>query len=361
MKAELSLRLLATADDFDVAAAAWSSLLAQLPAAVVTQNVEYLQAYLQAFAPAPEQCMAVLVYADKQLVAVFPMRRASRQLLGLTLKVLEFPQLPMPIRDVLIAPGVAPQRVVDCLREQLHTLIGPWDCLHLADVPATSSLLTPLSGTVHRSSGLSNAISVAGAGYVQTRLNSNARNNLRRNIKKLSALGDYQCRTVTAPGKALEEAFSSFLETEAAGWKSVSGGKRAVKLHADQTQFYRTLLHTKAAQGLAHIHLLLLDGRAIASDYCVVTKDVSFSLKHGYDETYAAAAPGNILRAYTIDYYEQDATVNTLDLVSNWDWHSRWKPMQRTIHDVKIFNRSVPGYAALGLQTLRRRLQHARA
>jgi CelD/BcsL family acetyltransferase involved in cellulose biosynthesis len=190
--------------------------------------------------------------------------------------------------------------------------------------------------------GVSHLIDVSEPGYIANVLNANARNNLRRNQNKLQEAGDFEFLTVSEFPE-LETAYEHFLTTEAAGWKSVRGGKRAIKLHADQTRFYHDLMRRLAVTGQCHIHLLYLNGQPVASDYCVVSGDKSFSVKHGYDETYSKLAPGNLLRAYTIDYYEKSETVNSIDLLSGWDWQRRWRPERRSVFDIKIFRRSLLG------------------
>jgi CelD/BcsL family acetyltransferase involved in cellulose biosynthesis len=235
--------------------------------------------------------------------------------------------------------------VVDALAEQLRET-SPWVYLHFRAVPASSRLVQESRQSrllqLRQTCGSSNAIDVSTGDHLRQALTSNMRSNLRRKRKRLETLGRIEFVTVTEPA-ALDEAYQGFLDTEAAGWKSVSGGKRAVKLHADQTTFYRTLMKLKAEEREAHIHLLLLDDTPIASDYCIVSRGTSYSLKHGYDERYAEAAPGNLLRAYTIEYYQAAPSIHTLDLISAWSWHERWHPTVRPIYDVKIFNRSASG------------------
>ena len=56
----------------------------------------------------------------------------------------------------------------------------------------------------------------------------------------------------------------------------------------------------------------------------------------------------------TIRYYEQQADIHTLDLVSDWDWHQRWHPQSRPIHDLKVF------HSGLASQLLYRAIQFRR-
>ncbi len=324
----------------------WSALAEQLTSPALSQYPEYYQAYTAAFSPQPDECFITAFYRDESLVAVMPMRAVRRKAIVLGVWALKFPEIPMPIRDVLVLPGVSFQGILHCLTEQLETET-PWHYLHLARVLETS--VVPSIGSisektlaVRRRVGNSHALDVSASGYIQTHLNSRARNNLRRNRKKLAGLGRYEFRTADSL-PALETAFESFLDAEAAGWKSVRGGKRAVKLHRNQTDFYRDLMRRSAAQGRCHIHLLLLDGRAIAADYCILTKNSCYSLKHGYDEKFSSVAPGNLLREYTINYYCARPKIRSVDLISEQPWHLTWRPVRRKVFDIKIFKPTTLG------------------
>jgi hypothetical protein len=249
--------------------------------------------------------------------------------------------------------------VMDALSDYLRKT-WPWHYLHFRAVPSSSRLVSesPRPGLMLLSEpcGASNAIDVSGGDHIVRVLTRNMRSNIKRKRKRLEALGRVEFATVTDTAE-LDAAYQGFLDTEAAGWKSVRGGRRAVKLHTDQTLFYRTLMRLKSETREAHIHLLLLDGTPIASDYCIVSRGTCYSLKHGYDERYAEATPGNLLRAYTIEHYQTDTSIHTLDLVSAWSWHERWRPDTRPIYDIKIFNRSPFARLLHSLVSAKRSLQ----
>ena len=359
----LKVSVLTEEAELEPLAAEWSEITARLPCVLPTQCLEYLCAYRRAFHLGAADFQLILLRENGRLVAVVPARLETRRVLGMKLRVLGFTDLPMPIRDVLILPEVDLARVVEALSQQLRT-IWPWVYLHFRAVPSVSRLVsaTPEQGLMllRQQCGSSNAIDVAAGDHLARVLTSNMRNNLKRKRKRLDALGRVEFVTVTEPAQ-LEQAYQGFLDTEAAGWKSVRGGRRAIKLHADQTTFYRELMMLKSSKREVHIHLLLLDGAPIASDYCIISQGVCYSLKHGYDERYADATPGNLLRAYTIEHYQAAPTIQTLDLISAWSWHERWRPNARPIYDVKIFNSSLLGRLLHAASSARRSLDARRS
>jgi CelD/BcsL family acetyltransferase involved in cellulose biosynthesis len=98
-----------------------------------------------------------------------------------------------------------------------------------------------------------------------------------------------------------------------------------------------------AATGQCHIHLLYLNDEPIASSYSIISGDKSFSVKIGYDETYSKIGPGNLLRAYVIDFYEKSDSINSIDLVTGMESHRKWRPIRRGVFDIKVFNRNSRG------------------
>ena len=332
----------------------WQRLCGRLPQVLPTQTFEYVQAYVTAFDLSGDPWAIIALYDQDQLCALLPLVTRRRKAAGISLTTLNGMDLPMPIRDAIVAPGIQMQSIVQTLKQ---TQSDPWVYLHMRALPDSSLLLEPatLNNTLvlHHPCGRSNAISVDDTDHHATHLSRNFRSDLKRKMKRLEKQGAVELVTCTEPAE-LETAFEEFLDTEAAGWKSVSGGKRAVKLHADQTAFYRQLMRNNAATGHAHIHLLRVNETAIASDYCIVANGVSFSLKHGFNEAWLDYSPGNLLRSWTIRYYEQQADIHTLDLVSDWDWHQRWHPQSRPIHDLKVF------HSGLASQLLYRAIQFRR-
>lgn len=332
---------ISTDDEFDRYEQAWTLLTEKLKNQLPTQRYDYMAAYFKSFNLENENVLLIACYRSDELVAVLPWRCSVKRVYRWSLPILEFVQLPMPIRDIIVAPNEDLETILRECGAFIQRLF-PWQMIQLDAIPSTSPLLNLTSGLDLRMRvrGQSNAIDVSASGHLQSALSANFRNYLRRKRKKLDALGKVEFQTATLSDE-LEVAYQSFLDTEAAGWKSVSGGKRAVKLHTDQTEFYNRLKESSCAKKQAHIHLLLLNGVAIASDYCILGKGASYSLKHGYDEKYSEMAPGHLLRAYTIEYYEASEDTHTLDLVSSWAWHDRWHPLSRPIFDVKIFNKQV--------------------
>ena len=295
----------------------------------------------------PSQILIAAFFEESALVGILPLRYVTLQKFGAEFGILEFANTPIPTRDFLTSKGLSLGDLLDCLSDQFKASFGEqWDMIRLEEIarPLSTDDIGRFRGTSPIVSiiGHDNRIELGEGNYITESLSGNMRSNLRRRKKKLAKLGEFEFRTVSS-FPDLEQAFDDFVETEAAGWKSVTGGKRAIKLHPDQRDFYFDLLKRFAAQDLAHIHLLELNGKAVASDYCLLAGDTVYSLKHGFDETYSDVTPSNLLREYTIEYYSASDAYNVIDLVSGWDWQDRWKPVARDVRSIKAFNRTPAG------------------
>ena len=353
----LEVRIYRGLDEIGSIQREWFDLAESLGSAGLTQYPEYMLAYLQSFDTVGDDVFVACVLNQNRLVAIFPCRLVAERVFGIRLRVLDFPDYPVPIRDVLFGPSESSTAILQAFTSQIGLSTGlGWDYMRFRGV-LESSVLVKLAAKFRRSSAMhydfSHLLSLKTDQYVETVLNSKARNNLRRNRKKLSSHGEYEFRTFTKFPE-LEDAYQAFLETEAAGWKSVKGGKRAIALHEDQSAFYLDLLRRCSKSERSHIHVLYLNGKPIASDLCILTAKSCYSLKHGYDEQYSDLAPGNLLREYAIEYYSRSRNIESIDLVSGMAWHLTWRPERRKVFDVRFYNNSLRGILLYYFRRIRR-------
>jgi CelD/BcsL family acetyltransferase involved in cellulose biosynthesis len=121
----------------------------------------------------------------------------------------------------------------------------------------------------------------------------NFRSQLGRRRRGLEKEGELVFRT-TLGGPSLDEDLDAMLRVEAAGWKSTEG--TAILSDARTQSLYRAFAHVAAERGWLRLHLLELDGRAIAADYSLVFAGGEFLLKTGFDEEWGRLSPGLVLR-----------------------------------------------------------------
>lgn len=342
----------------------WSELARRCGAGRLMQFPDYYLSFAEKLLTDPNGMLIAAFRDDRALVAVLPLQFTIRKKLGISFGVVEFPATPSPIREFIALDNRSLADLVGCLKKQFQPVFGkPVDMLRLSGFTVSDFEAFQAAGGSGISSvsniGKNNYIQLTDGDYMQEKLSSNMRSNLRRRRKRLDKLGAAEFKTVTQLPE-LNSAFDAFVETEAAGWKSERGGKRAIKLHEDQLSFYRDLTSRFAKTGRCHIHLLTLDGNPIASDFCLVSGNSVASLKHGYDEQFTDVTPSNLLREYTIEYYAQDNAVDVIDLVSGYAWQDRWKPDHRSVCLARDFNHTFKGQLLRLVTSLRERSAHSK-
>lgn len=128
--------------------------------------------------------------------------------------------------------------------------------------------------------------------YLTKAIGKNHKREYRRLWRRLGETGalDYRIATEQA---AILDAFETFLILEAAGWK----GERGTAFLSKQrdTDFARQVIRNLAEQNLVRIHMLVLDGRVIASLVVFIIGDQAWTWKTAYDESLKAFSPGVLL------------------------------------------------------------------
>jgi CelD/BcsL family acetyltransferase involved in cellulose biosynthesis len=127
-----------------------------------------------------------------------------------------------------------------------------------------------------------------------------------RQMRRLRERGELTFR-VARDGAAVEE----FLALEAKGWKGAQ--RTALGAEAGLAAFTRTMLEGVARDGGLAIHLLELDGEAVAAGVILRTRERAFYWKTAYDESYAEFSPGVQLTLELSRVQQRDATIASTD------------------------------------------------
>ena len=123
-----------------------------------------------------------------------------------------------------------------------------------------------------------------------------------RQMRRLKDRGDVAFR-VAADALAIE----AFLALEARGWKGAQ--RTALGADAGLAAFTRSLLASLARDGKLAIHLLELDGEALAVGVILRSGDRAFYWKTAYEESYAEFSPGLQLTLELSRVQQRDASI----------------------------------------------------
>jgi CelD/BcsL family acetyltransferase involved in cellulose biosynthesis len=171
------------------------------------------------------------------------------------------------------------------------------------------------------------------------RLTSHFRRNLRSHRNKLESLADVRFVTVSgqAGQAALEAELDAFMTVEASGWKGPDGTGSAIRLHPELIDFYRTLATAMSGpDDRCEVNALYVEGRCVASQFCVRTGHDYAILKIGYDEAYARLGPGQLLFDKTLERCCDDPAIKRLDLVGDASWCKDWHAAARSTQQVHV-------------------------
>jgi len=160
------------------------------------------------------------------------------------------------------------------------------------------------------------------------RMTKHFQRNLRAHRNKLQLSGDVKLVTVSAQDgvDAIEAELENFMTLEASGWKGRNGAGSAILLQPKLVGFYRDLATKMLGQeDRCEINALYLNGRCIASQFCVRTGQEYAILKIAYDEAFARLGPGQLLLLSTLERCCADPQIKKMDLVSDESWFKDWQ------------------------------------
>lgn len=309
--------------------------------------------YLDSLEQNPDCVYFFAVYRGESLVGVVPLKSSVRELRGMHLRLLELPHHPhMALRDGLLestADNVAMVRaLVSHLREQTEL---SWDVLLLSCVPDGSTMASAfraaaparLVSTMH---GYSHYVEFSGSpDEISERVSGSFRRNLRRLERRASELGTLAYRSYRTTQELLQ-AFPSFLEVEASGWKGAKEEGTAISCRPELRAFYERLIRSFSRNESCVINLLWLDDICIAGQFGLLVDRVLYILKIGYHEAYSNLAPGNLLMASVMRNFSHNGAVRAVSFVTGPSWSHLWRPDMNPVWDHYVFNATWRGLIA---------------
>lgn len=319
----------------------------------------WFEAYARTLADDPAALRVFVAYAGAVPTAVFPMIARSRKLGGLSLRVLEpANDLHLPLCDFVFEKTGANAGLTAALVDFLRGADTSWDALYLPTLLDDSAAWFSLSSLALPRSIVepgSDCDYLASFPFEQRleSLSKNFRGALRKARNKLTVEPDVEFQSITEPPE-LDAAFQAFVEVEGSGWKAAQGS--AINLIPRVHAFYRALVSGFAPLGGVEINLLRLGGRCIAAQFCLKVARCLYILKIGYDEQRAKLAPGNMLLENVLRRYGAGSDLDEVNLISNAEWHTDWKPLRHQRRTAIVFNRSPRGVAAYLAKHASRRL-----
>lgn len=131
-------------------------------------------------------------------------------------------------------------------------------------------------------------------------ISSNRRKSLRRNMNKLSKLGDVTIERLIKECD-LESWISHFLALENTGWKHEKGS--SILSCENETRLYKQIIIEAFHRENLIFSRLCLDGKAIAYTLDIASGSRCYCLKSAIDQEYRKYSPGVLMEFETLKYY----------------------------------------------------------
>jgi CelD/BcsL family acetyltransferase involved in cellulose biosynthesis len=178
------------------------------------------------------------------------------------------------------------------------------------------------------------------------RFNADRRSDFRRAARRAAALGAVTYEIHAPAPDQFDALFDEAVAVERHSWKADAG--TAMATDPAKQAFFRAFLKAAAADGLARIAFLRIDGKAAAMQLALEWRGRFWLFKIGFDHGYGRCSPGNLLMLHTLG----DAAARGLtgyELLGNIEpWISQlWTRDAHPCRTIRTYPANPAGLAAL--------------
>ena len=334
-------------------ASTWRSLTAQLPLKRHFHHVEWYLSLAETFERhnlPPLQCVAVFSDGDR-LVAVFPFRLMPLRIgsMQLTALHLESDQINSETaRDLVMAPGVAETTFFQGFVKYMADENQKWDVISLPGILEDLFAATALNHSaqlpfIQMAGGVRGMIVFITCGENDRpfeRLSKGFRQNLRTAHNKLKTT--QVTFEIASTESDLVRLLPDFLKVESSGWK---GELRTSALqHPETNTFIRQLISHFGSSGGCEIHLMRFNNEPVAALFGIVTDNIWYIFRIGYDELQHRVSPGHLIIENLLKQNFDQRHFGVLTPYNAPSWLHAWKPDRLVrIFDAYVFRPSPEG------------------
>jgi CelD/BcsL family acetyltransferase involved in cellulose biosynthesis len=182
-----------------------------------------------------------------------------------------------------------------------------------------------------------------------------------KNIRRLGnraerETGSSQIEYVSAPDR-LRDAYETFTQLEASGWKGENGTSTAIKHDEKLISFYRHLIESFSVDGSCQINILRLGGEPTAAQLCIKTGSSWYILKIAFSENYKQYGVGNLLMLNFLEHVSLEADTTELCLVTSPLWADRWHLKKRGVYMINHYNSNLTGRLSRTVKNSKKKLK----
>lgn len=300
------------------AAGGWDNLWQRSDVAVPTARAELLAQWLERFTPR-KRLRAATVADGGQLVAALPL--VSGYLKG-ALPVGLQPSNPWsPCGDLFLDPQCNVPHAIDCLLRQINRL--SWPLIWLDAVSSESArwqvLIEGLQRAgmaydVHRHYAIGRVAITGDWDAYEASWSKNHRSHMRKALRRVEREGGVELRVLSRlRPEEVEIVLRQCFEIEDRSWKGNEGS--SILRTPGMPEFYCRQARQLAEWEQLEVALLEHRGAPIAFHYAWVGKGVYHPFKVGYDATFSAWTPGQLLWRLLLERFHSQPDRRLVDLV----------------------------------------------
>lgn len=344
----------------------WRSLTAKLAVRRHFHHVEWHLALAETFEQynLPRlQCFAVFS-ADNALAAVFPFRVVRVQLGPTQLNALRLASDhadAQTARDFILAPGLAQTTFFQGFVKYMAAHDPSWDVIELPGILEDSAAAVALKQAAQVPFLLTAGGAWGRIEFVTCGENDQPFNRLSKSFKQNMRTAHNKLKTrhvtfqIARSQDDLKTLLPDFLNIESSGWKGQLGTS-ALK-QPETVSFLRGLISYFGANGCCEIHLMKVDHRPIAALFGILTDNIWYLFRTGYDESYHQLSPGHLIIENLLRKTTDGSRFDVFTPYNAPPWFQAWKPNGT----LKIFNAYVFRPSPAGLELANRTAAHFRA
>lgn len=342
---------------FDEIFEAWSGLMGRVGRQSFYQHPYWFRAFLHAYPEAGDRFVFACVYRGPTLVGVFPTTSETDRNSGLVVVDLPFGG-ELYQADCIIDDSEDGDELYTIFRKSLGTITGRgWDMFRARDVLRDGHLgqavlqKERIRQTVYTEKRCAE-IPIGDYDAAIGNLKKKFRGNLNNARSKINRVGQAEF-VVERSAEGVRRLFGEFVELEMSGWKGDTSNARkaypqpsAIGLKKSKLDFYTHVIDQFAEAGCVEISNLLLDGRLIGAQVCLLLNETSYLMKVAYDEQAGKFSPGQLLMDFAYRRYAEDPQINTYNLITDYRWFEGWQPFYRDYVVIRDFNMTLRGTVA---------------
>lgn len=337
---------------------AWTGLTDRMQSRRFIHLPEWQEATMDWLEDEPDSVRFFARMRDGMPDAVCALKPRRLWIAGLPLRICEPPQHPhISFSDIVSSSAEAGRELLEAVMTEMGQSGRSWDVIRLPRILDDScaqgalrlfdprrALLVPVARY--------GQLSLAPYEQMTRRFSKKRRQHQRTAWNRASRAGTVTFETART-GEELERVFPEFLRIESSGWKGKKGS--AIEHDSRAAGFYRGLAKALAKNGTCEIHLMRLDDKAIAAEFCLVVNDTCYTIKTGYDEEYRNLSPGMLMMEYIVKRCYEDLSLATVNLVTAASYMESWRPEHGDVLNGYLFNSTVRGRLARRILPLLRR------